>query len=209
MIKANVLKLADHIEAQGAEDWSMTRYMTRMGSGMLFFLAGEAASIGGQPGDDLWSAANRFLGISVPALEGRLLFMPEISTTGYNCRAWPGDNGFITHLHVVRCLRHYAETGRVDWIASFPFDEHTYAHSEEMRIEKVSELANIANALEGAITDLKAQDMAWRNERIELVRSADKGDDTLCRLRQIQRHMDALDGVIKAVSTLIASLHAP
>ena len=136
MNKTNVIRLADHIEAMGNIKWSMDRYRYTGGASMFLqyhtrVLHNDVATFGEGP----VHRASRVLGLNKFPGQAPHLFTPIIDYTGYNYKALWYEPGFITHLHVVRCLHHLANTGIVEWIASFPYDEHVTAEHEGMRAD--------------------------------------------------------------------------
>ena len=132
MNKANILKVADDVER--SDSFNMSGYENECGSpgciaGHAYYRAKQedldkgdltpssfTHRYGGHCYEDV---ATHYLGISI----GRLaLFMPAEDVPGcgkrYSYCAYLGKRGHITKEHAVRCLRHLATTGEVDWVAS-------------------------------------------------------------------------------------------
>ena len=104
MNKENVLALAQHIENVDEKEFDMGRVQHSCGT----------------PSCILGYAYHLQLELGLSIESSSTLFYPnsKMLNCSYHYAARKGERGYINKAHAVRCLRHLAETGEVDWDAT-------------------------------------------------------------------------------------------
>lgn len=114
-----LLEVADIIEK--SKTFDMTTVYNVCGTPAC--IAGHVDAMTGGKGkafDGNWVPAIRRAGkaLDLSRLEENELFMPSHRNVA-DCGVHDEDEeGFITRAHAARCLRHFAETGEIDWFGT-------------------------------------------------------------------------------------------
>ena len=125
MNKANILKVANDVDYSST--FNMNAYTTANDcvspgciAGHAYCLASEAICKD-RDDHDYEGIALKYMGIPLDDHRAKSLLYPGRAYWGcgeYDYQSRYGDRGHITREHAATCLRHLAETGKVDWVAT-------------------------------------------------------------------------------------------